>query len=475
MTITTILAFAAIAFLLRVVFRGAGRAWALMIVSVLAIYYLQPGLVVRDLDFWLPTATLILVICSWALTAAPEEKTWKKILPTLAVLLGVVALLAFTRFIRLTGILTPSRPPQIWQVGVALISGVLCFFLFSRLRKPAAGILTGAAFLLIALLVILKLPQLNALVSDWLNRLSGAMATTGRGLDIRWLGFSYIAFRLIHTLRDRQSGRLLAVTLQEYIIYVLFFPAVSAGPIDRVERFVQDLRAPLPLNTGDFGEGANRLVIGLFKKFAVADSLAIFALNAANAAQVRQTGWMWMLLYAYSFQIYFDFSGYTDIAIGMGRWLGFRLPENFNRPYLKPNLTLFWDSWHITLTQWFRAYFFNPFVRWMRSARKPVATWVAVFLAQSATMLLIGLWHGITWNFVLWGAWHAVGLFIHNRLSAWIKPRAEKPGQRPKLRNVLNALGVFVTFNYVALGWVWFALPSVQSSLDVFARLAGAR
>lgn len=475
MTITTILIIATLALLLRVTFRGQGRAWALMIVSIAAIYYLQPGLTIRDLDFWLPTATLMLVICSWVLTAAPEEKTWKKILPTLAVLLGAVMLIAFTRLFSLTGFLTPSRPPQIWRVGTALALGLLGFFLLSRLRRPIAGVLTAGMLWLIALLVILKLPQLNSLVSGWLNRLAGGTATTARGLNIHWLGFSYIAFRLIHTLRDRQSGRLPAVTLQEYIIYVIFFPAVSAGPIDRVERFVKDLRTPLSLNAVDFGEGVKRLVIGLFKKFVVADSLAIFALGAVNATQVHQPGWMWVLLYAYTFQIYFDFSGYTDIALGMGRWLGFRLPENFNHPYLKPNLSLFWDSWHITLTQWFRAYFFNPFVRWMRSVRKPVETWVAVFLAQSATMLLIGLWHGITWNFILWGAWHAIGLFVHNRLAAWLKPRSERLEQKPGVRGVLKILGVFFTFNYVALGWVWFALPSVQSSLNAFARLAGLR
>lgn len=475
MTISTILIIAALALLLRVTFRGQGRAWALMIVSIAVIYYLQPGLTIRDLDFWLPTATLMLVICSWVLTAAPEEKTWKNILPTLAVLLGAVMLIAFTRLFSLTGILTPSRPPQIWQVGTALALGLLGFFLLSRLHRPVAGVLTAGMLWLIALLMILKLPQLNSLVAGWLNRLAGGTATAARGMNIHWLGFSYIAFRLIHTLRDRQSGRLPAVTLQEYIIYVIFFPAVSAGPIDRVGCFVKDLRTPLSLNAVDFGEGVKRLVIGLFKKFVVADSLAIFALGAVNATQVRQSGWMWVLLYAYTFQIYFDFSGYTDIAIGMGRWLGFRLPENFNHPYLKPNLPLFWDSWHISLTQWFRAYFFNPFVRRMRSARKPVETWVAVFLAQSATMLLIGLWHGITWNFILWGAWHAIGLFVHNRLAAWLKPRSERLEQKPGVRGVLKILGVFFTFNYVALGWVWFALPSVQSSLNVFARLAGLR
>ena len=475
MTITTILAFAAIAFLLRVIFRGAGRGWALMMVSILAIYYLQPALPIRNLDFWLPTATLVLVICSWTLTAVPEEKSWKKSLPTMAALLGVVLLIALTRLFSLIGVLTPSRPPQFWQVGIAMAVGCLFFILLSLQRKPTAGLIVGGIFLLLGLLVVLKLPELNLLVSGWLNKLSGGAVVIARGLDIRWLGFSYIAFRLIHTLRDRQSGRLPAVTLQEYINYVIFFPAVSAGPIDRVERFIQDLRAPLPLNVEDFGEGGKRLVIGLFKKFAIADSLAIFALNATNTIQVKLTGWMWVLLYAYALQIYFDFSGYTDIAIGLGRWLGFRLPENFERPYLKPNLTLFWNSWHITLTQWFRAYFFNPVARWLRSVKRPIKPWVIIFLAQSATMLLIGLWHGITWNFVLWGAWHALGLFVHNRWSEWLKPHNAWFDRQPRLKSTLSVVGMIATFNYVALGWVWFALPSVQSSLTVFAKLLGVR
>src|SRR5690606_13438773 len=99
-------------------------------------------------------------------------------------------------------------------------------------------------------------------------------------------------------------------------------------------------------------QAGQRIVIGLFKKFVVADALALMALNDTLATQVRYTGWMWIILYAYTFQIYFDFSGYTDIAIGIARLVGIKLPENFSSPYTKPNLTQFWNSWHITLTQW---------------------------------------------------------------------------------------------------------------------------
>ncbi|PKN90102.1 MAG: D-alanyl-lipoteichoic acid biosynthesis protein DltB, partial [Chloroflexi bacterium HGW-Chloroflexi-7] len=149
-------------------------------------------------------------------------------------------------------------------------------------------------------------------------------------------GFSYIAFRLIHTLRDRQNGRLPTMALDEYFIFMIFFPAISAGPIDRCERFIKDLRQPFIPSADTLGNASKRLVIGLLKKFVAADLLAMIALNAANAGQINSGAWAWILVYAYAFQIFFDFSGYTDIAIGMGWLMGIKLPENFNAPYLKP-------------------------------------------------------------------------------------------------------------------------------------------
>lgn len=248
-------------------------------------------------------------------------------------------------------------------------------------------------------------------------------------LVLGWLGFSYIAFRLLHTIRDRQSARLPAATLGEYVTYVIFFPALSAGPIDRIERFLPELRQPAPLTSPDGLFVIRRVVLGLFKKFVIADTLAIIALNDTLVQRIHTSGWMWILVYAYTLQIYFDFSGYTDIAIGMARLLGIRLPENFAAPYLKPNLTQFWNNWHITLTQWFRAYAFNPLTRTLRRTSLPI--WVIVLITQLSTMILIGLWHGITINFVLWGLWHGGGLFIHNRWTEWSRGRFDPSEYSP--------------------------------------------
>jgi D-alanyl-lipoteichoic acid acyltransferase DltB (MBOAT superfamily) len=184
---------------------------------------------------------------------------------------------------------------------------------------------------------------------------------------------------------------------------------------------------------------------------------------------------MWIVLYAYAFQIYFDFSGYTDIALGIARLLGINLPENFASPYLKPNLTQFWNNWHMTLTQWFRAYFFNPVTRWLRAWEKPLPAPAMIALTQIATMLLIGFWHGVTWNFALWGLWHGVGLFIHNRWGDMTKARAAEWAVTPFRKNILNLGGIIVTFHFVALGWVFFALSSTPASMQVFVKLFGLR
>jgi alginate O-acetyltransferase complex protein AlgI len=302
--------------------------------------------------------------------------------------------------------------------------------------------------------------------------MTGQSTALASSLDIRWLGFSYLAFRLIHVLRDRMTGRLPDCTLKEFVVYAVFFPAFLSGPIDRMERFREDLRRPFALGTADLYEGGRRIVWGVFQKFALADLLALLALNATNATQISGAGWLWIALYAFAFRLYFDFAGYTNIAIGLGTWIGFSLPENFHRPYGQPNLTAFWNSWHITLAQWFRAYFFNPLTRAMRSRWRTLPVPLIILLGQTATMGLIGLWHGITWNFLIWGLWHGVGLFLHSR---WVEiTRGWKPPEPPVLARLWKWTGVFITFQYVVIGWVWFALPSMVLSLRVIAKLFGA-
>jgi alginate O-acetyltransferase complex protein AlgI len=380
--------------------------------------------------------------------------------------------LGLTRYTGLPAALTASTPPDILKIIpglLVIILAALGLAASGRIGKPA---LITAGLMLLLVFLSLKVPELTLLASRLLRSINLQSTELALGQDLRWLGFSYIAFRLFHTIRDRLTGRLPAVSFSEYMVYIIFFPALTAGPIDRIERFITDLRTPLALTAADLTEAGKRLTVGLFKKFVLADLLAMLALNETRALQVQHAGWAWLFLYCYAFQLLLDFSGYTDIAIGLGRLLGFHLPENFNRPYLKPNLTQFWNNWHMTLTQWFRAYFFNPLTRALRGGEKPLPVPVIILITQVATMLLIGFWHGVTLNFAIWGAWHGFGLFIHNRWSDLTRARFAILPQ--PVRQVLNAGGAVLTFHFVALGWVFFALPEPALSFQFFAKLIGA-
>jgi alginate O-acetyltransferase complex protein AlgI len=321
--------------------------------------------------------------------------------------------------------------------------------------------------------VIQKSEFLAELVSMGLRSMNAQSVELASALDIKWLGFSYVAFRLLHTLRDRLSGRLPDLTLSEYVTYVIFFPAFSSGPIDRVQRFIQDLRQPFHLTIDAILLSGKRILGGIFSKFVLADGLALIALNGINSNQVNSTGWLWIMLYAFALRIFFDFSGYTDIAIGMGQLLGIQLPENFEQPYLKQNLTLFWNSWHITLAQWFRAYFFNPLTRGLRTNIRNIPLPLIIFIGQLSTFIMIGLWHGISWNFAIWGAWHGLGLFVHNRWSDLIRSKNVSLDSRPLLKRWVGFSSTIITFNYVSLGWVWFALSTPAQSWNTILKLFG--
>lgn len=348
--------------------------------------------------------------------------------------------------------------PQTRAVALFGLSGALIFVCVQFIpsnrpaRKPIA---LAAIYAIIALLVFLKLPA----TSSWLGNILGQPAHDISVRDLEWVGISYLALRLIAMLIDFRRDLLPEnLSFSEVVIYALFPPSLLAGPIDVPQRFIPEWRENL-ISSQNVYEGLQRIVIGAFKKFIIADSLAPIALSPMLADDVNHTLGAWVLLYIFAWYLFFDFSGYSDMAIGAGMLLGIKLPENFNRPYLQRNLALFWRNWHMSLTTWFRTYCFSPLSRSLLRRKLPISEY---FISQAATMLLIGAWHGITWNFLLWGLWHAVGLYGLRRLTTltnrWQRHQAVK-------RSVYM-LGVLATFHYVALGWVFFALETPQQSLD---------
>lgn len=469
MGITQIFILALIAILLGRLKRG--RSLALLSASAFAVYWLQPVQSPANLTYWFPTFTLLIVIFSWWFTFSSREQTWKRNLPALLVLAGVALLMGMNRYIHLEQVFITETPRMLWVgLSVAMILSPALPFLRFRENRPWRYIPLVLA--LIGLLVLTRLPYALPGFYEKILILRGK-ELPGSQTAFLWLGFSYVVFRLLHTIFDRMAGRLSPMPLAEFINYVIFFPTFVAGPIDRFERFVRDLNEPVALDRRGWLEGGERFFIGLFKKFVLADGLAWIALNQTFVSDIHSTAWLWVFLYAYSLQIYFDFSGYTDMAIGLGSFLGVRLPENFNAPYLKPNLTQFWNSWHMTLTHWFRSYYFNPVTRALRTSTRKLSPTLIIFLTQMTTMVLIGLWHGITINYLFWGLWHGVGLFLQNRWSTLMRgylPAERMPGAAQRMLKYVNP---FLTFNFVSLGWLFFILPTPSLTWLAFQKLFG--
>jgi alginate O-acetyltransferase complex protein AlgI len=482
MTLNHILVFGLLALLAGWLVPRRWRIGFLLVTSLIAIYWLQPSTPIRNLDFWLPSASIFITIISWAITRKPPAHQQYTAWIAGAIVCGVMLTVGLTRYFDPLCCLTPTRPPVFFHIllaiGIAAIVAVAIYLIAPR-RPYISYVAIG---IILLLFIILKTETLSRTMSSWLRAGTSQPVDLASSLDIPWLGFSYLAFRLLHVLRDYQSGKLPSFSLDEFITYAIFFPAFTAGPIDRSQHFIGELRKSSE-KQGDTNRteiiavntftGVQRIVVGAFKKFVLADCLAVFALNPQNAAQTTSSLWMWVLLISYGLRIYFDFSGYTDIAIGLARMMDFKLPENFDRPYLKQNMTAFWNSWHITLAQWFRAYYFNPLTRTLRSHTQILPPWTIILIGQLTTMVLIGLWHGVAWNFLIWGCWHGIGLFLHNRWTDWIRPRVKILETRQSLSRMVVVSGWALTFLFVNLGWVWFALPSPESAWKVITRLAG--
>jgi alginate O-acetyltransferase complex protein AlgI len=279
-----------------------------------------------------------------------------------------------------------------------------------------------------------------------------------------WLlpvGISFYTFQAISYLIDVSRRRIEPVRDGvDFGLYLAFFPKVVAGPIVRPRDFFGNLaQGPKPAQREDLADIFGLFVRGLFKKVVIADALAGLAGVGFQAASASGAGLFpapvyWRSFYLFAFQIYADFSGYTDIARASGRLLGIRLPENFQRPYFAASITEFWNRWHMSLTQWFREYVFFPLNRrLLRSARR-IHPGVIQTGTTITTMLLIGLWHGAGLPYLAWGLWHGLLLSVEKRSA----PRLQPPSL---LRSVLSGA---VVFHLTAAGWILFRSDSLAAA-----------
>lgn len=281
---------------------------------------------------------------------------------------------------------------------------------------------------------------------------------------LRWesaflpLGVSFFTFEFIHYAVDRYRGKVERGSFAEYLAFIFFFPTMVAGPIKRFQDFLPCLRAPSTNWALDWNRGLTRILVGLVKKFAIADVLTSLTdhLNKTDIALAER----WVLivwLFAYGWKIYFDFSAYSDIAIGSGRLFGISIPENFDWPYLRTNIAEFWRHWHISLYKWLLDYVFIP-LGGSRGSASFVSRNILV------VMLVSGIWHGAGMNFVVWGVWHGILLVIHRW---WASRRGEAPEGGSILLGLWNWLLTYVSVN---LGWAFFAMD-LDTALFFFRRL----
>lgn len=263
------------------------------------------------------------------------------------------------------------------------------------------------------------------------------------------LGISFFTFELIHYAVEYRRNRLPSHSFMDFLAFILFFPTRIAGPIKRFPEFNAQVFGT-SFHFYNLYEGGARILIGLFKKLVLADTLAIWANNLRDPSWLTgaTTYEVWLTVFAFSWMIYFDFSGYADIAIGSARMFDIRIPENFNRPYFQGNISLFWKSWHITLCRWLIDYVYIP----LGGSRVGIARVMSNILI---TWFLSGLWHGATSNFIVWGLYHGALLSLYRGYRISLKPRLENhPAYTSRF---FGAASIVTTFILVSVGWVFFA------------------
>jgi alginate O-acetyltransferase complex protein AlgI len=340
------------------------------------------------------------------------------------------------------------------------IAGACCLVifiwesLFSRLYRPGSVLCLVGIAQTILILIVFK----------YWNFLTGLMFAPWGHNPVYWpgaflpLGISFFTFEFIHYAVDRYRGTTPAGSFGQYLAFILFFPTMVAGPIKRYQDFLPKLKTPSVAWPDDWDRGITRILAGLAKKFGLADLMTCFTnhLNHTDIALAQR----WVLpfwLLAYGMKIYFDFSAYSDIAIGSARLFGIKVPENFDWPYLRTNIAEFWKHWHMSLYRWLVDYVFIP----LGGSREAPPR---VYLNVLITMLLSGLWHGAGLNFVVWGLWHGLLLVCHR---LWSRFRGPPVADRWGGWNLLSWGLTFVTVN---LGWAFFCMD-LPTALFFFRRL----
>jgi alginate O-acetyltransferase complex protein AlgI len=274
-------------------------------------------------------------------------------------------------------------------------------------------------------------------------------------------GISFWTFqKLCYTIDVYRKQLKACRKLTDYALYAFFFPQLVAGPIVRASDFLPQLTSARPITWARVREGFQLFVFGFFKKVFIADNVAAYVDSCFQNVPVLSGASLWLAAICYAIQIYCDFSGYSDMAIGVARAIGYDFKRNFDLPYVSRSITEFWRRWHISLSTWLRDYLYIPLGGNRLGRRR---TYINLML----TMLLGGLWHGASWTFVFWGGLHGVALAVHKRWMEWRgkDPRRETGG------GVGAFFGWLLTMVVVLVGWVLFRAGSFGAATTMLGRM----
>ncbi len=342
---------------------------------------------------------------------------------------------------------------------IAVFTGLIIDFYLVRLICLSKGtlrkrlLLTSVSLNVLVLIIAKYLNFFTASINEVLNVLTiASIPVTHVVLPI---GISFITFQKISYVLDCHSGKTKPQdNFVNYALYIMLFPQLIAGPIVRFREIADQLTNRIANDTiEDKLAGLYRFIIGLAKKILIANVLGevvdqIFSLPEEHFT----TATAWLGVIAYSLQIYFDFSGYSDMAIGLARMMGFRFPENFNFPYISQSITEFWRRWHITLSNWMRDYLYIPLGGNRVSKNRLYFNLVVVFLIS-------GLWHGAAWTFVFWGAFHGLFLILDRLfLVKWLQNRG-------------RLFSILFTYFIVLIGWVFFRSDNFEMAFDYLIQM----
>jgi D-alanyl-lipoteichoic acid acyltransferase DltB (MBOAT superfamily) len=405
-------------------------------------------------------------------------------------LLGTVSRGAAIRWLILASLVFYAwwRPVNVLIIAPSIVMNFGLARVLARLNEGQGSRHASRAVLLLGIsfnLVFLGIFKYTDFISGTINDVFGANLVLRH--IILPLGISFITFQKIAFLIDVHAGRVKSFTFRDYCTFVLFFPQLIAGPIVHYREMMPQFHAAsCRFDKESFAIGLTLLAFGLFKKVVFADEIALLVTPIYNeAAAGVQTSFVlaWMAAIGFTLQIYFDFSGYTDMALGLARFFGIRLPPNFNSPLRASSIIDYWLRWNMTLTRFLTGYLYNPLVLSLTRRRlakgKPgfggrnqtVGAFVSLLMVPTlVTMFISGLWHGAGYGFIVWGLLHGCYLTINH---GWRVVAARVWPDAPSYDRVTKLAGLVLTFVSVTTAMLFFRAPTMTSAIDLVRGIIG--